>query len=186
MCEAEGTEENLNKGAIMPTQATPIFVKGIGGKVTVMSAPTISAGVQTLGSTGTKDYAILDWNLTKTATLVETTNSGSKGFEEYFPVKVGGAGSFNAIWDLANIPDGGFTDNTTSSIDSNFGPDKTGQLEVGALVTLQLYLGDSGKFYTFGARIESLAVTVNAVADVVKFACTFKSNGVITDPTVSA
>jgi hypothetical protein len=173
----------------MPTQATPIFVKGIGGKVTVMGAPTVSAGVQTLGSTGEKDYAILDWNFTKTATLVETTNSGSKGFEEYFPTKTGGAGSFNAIWDLANVPDGGYGDNTAGTAllqdDINFGSDKTGQLEVGALVTLKLMLGDSGKFYTFGARIESLAVTVNAVSDVVKFACTFKSSGVITDPTVS-
>lgn len=185
MCGAKGTERNLNKGAIMP-QATPIFVKGIGGKVTVFAAPTTSGGTQTLGTTGEKDYAILDWNFTKTATLVETTNSGSKGFEEYFPTKTGGAGSFNAIWDLANVPDAGYGDNTASSIDVNFGPDKTGQLEVGALVTLKLYLGDSGKFYTFGARIESLAVTVNAVADVVKFACTFKSNGVITDPTVLA
>ena len=161
-------------------QAVPIFVKGIGGKVSVLAAPT-TAGV--LGTTGSKDYAILDWNFTKTATLVETTNSGSKGFEEFFPTKTGGAGSFNAIWDSGNIPDGGYTDNTTSSPDINFGADKTGQLEVGALVTLQLYLGDSTKFYTFGARIESLAVTVNAVSDVVKFACTFKSNGVITDPT---
>lgn len=185
MCVANGTAETLNKGAIMP-QATPVFVKGIGGKVTVFAAPTTSNGVQTLGSTGEKDYAILDWNFTKTSTLVETTNSGSKGFEEYFPTKTGGAGSFNAIWDSVNIPDAGFTDNSTSSIDSNFGPDKTGQLEAGALVTLKLYLGDSGKFYTFGARIESVAVTVNAVSDVVKFACTFKSSGVITDPTASA
>lgn len=173
----------------MPTQATPIFAKGIGGKVTVMTAPTFSNGVQTLGTGNPKDYAILDWNLTKTATLIETTNSGSKGYEEYFPVKVGGAGSFNAIWDLVNVPDAGYGSNIYSEnnpVDVNFGPDKTGQLEVGALVTLKLYLGDSGKFYTFGARIESLAVTVNAVADVVKFACTYKSSGVITDPTVES
>jgi|694.fasta_scaffold43721_12 hypothetical protein len=170
----------------MPTQATPIFAKGIGGKVTVFAAPTITGGVQTLGTTGEKEYAILDWNFTKTSTLVETTNSGSKGFEEYLPTKTGGAGSFNAIWDSVNIPDSSFTDNNGATIDYNFGPDKAGQLEVGALVTLKLTLGDSGKFYTFGARIESLAVTVNAVADVVKFACTFKSSGVITDPVQSA
>lgn len=148
---------------------TPVFVKGTGGKVLA----------------GTTEFAILDWTMTKTSTLVETTNSGSGGYSEYFPTKTEAAGSFNALWDSSNIPDAGNTANTTP-IDEDFGPDKSGPLEVGQLVTLKLYLGDSGKFYSVPSRIESLAVTVNAVADVVKFACTFKSSGLITDPTASA
>ena len=168
----------------MPTQAAPVFARGIGGKVMVYAAPS-TAGV--LGTTGEKEYAIVDWNFTKTSTLVEVTHSGSKGFSEYFPTKTEGSGSFNAIWDSTNIPDGVSTLNPTSfgsATDVNFGSDAGGQLEVGALVTLKLYLGETNKFYTFGARIESLAITVNATSDVVKFACNFKSNGVITDPTV--
>lgn len=162
-------------------QLAPVFARGIGGKVMVYAAPT-TAGV--LGTTGETEYAIVDWNFTKTSTLVEVTHSGSKGFAEYFPTKTEGSGSFNAIWDSGNIPDGGSATNDSPS-DINFGSDETGKLEVGALVTLKLLLGDSGKFYTFGARIESLAITVNATSDVVKFACNFKSNGIITDPAVA-
>jgi len=168
MCGAKGTEENLNKGAIMPT--APVFIKGIGGKVLA----------------GSTEYAILDWNFTKTNTLVEITNSGSAGFAEYYPTKTEGAGSFNALYDSANSPDATNVVNTYGSTSTDFGPDKGGLLEVGSLVTLKLYLGDSGKFYSVPSRIESLAITVNAVADVVKFACTFKSSGVITDPVASA
>lgn len=143
---------------------TPVFAKGIGGKVMA----------------GTAEYAVVDWNFTKTSTLVETTHSGSAGFAEYFPTKTEGSGSFNAIWDSTNIPDGGYTLNTNSG---ESGADSSGTLEVGKLVTLKLYLGDSTKFYSFPARIESLAVTVNATSDVVKFSCNFKSSGIITDPT---
>lgn len=144
-------------------------VRGIGGKVMA----------------GGEEFNVMDWTFTKTNTLVEITNSGSAGFAEYFPTKTEGAGSFNALWDLTNIPDAGFTAQTAPT-DPDFGPDKTASpLEVGNLVTLKLYIGDSGKFYEFPARIESLAVTVNAVADVVKFAATFKSSGVITDPVQS-
>lgn len=145
-------------------------VRGIGGKVLA----------------GTSEFAILDWTFTKTSTLVDITNSGSKGFGEYYPTKTEGAGSFNALWDLNLIPDTGYTENTGGSASSDFGPDKnplaTSPLEVGNLVTLKLYLGDSGSFYEVPSRIESLAVTVNATSDVVKFACSFKSTGKFTDP----
>lgn len=149
---------------------TPVFVKGIGGKVLA----------------GSTEFAILDWTFTKTNTLVEVTNSGSAGYAEYFPTKTEGAGSFNALYDSTTPPDAGYTENTFGATSTNFGPDKTGTLEVGALVTLKLYIGDSGKFYEVPSRIESVAITVNAVADVVKFACTFKSSGKIVDPTASA
>ena len=139
-------------------------VRGMGGKV----------------FSGATEFNVLDWTFTKTNTLVEITNSGSKGFAEYFPTKTEGAGSFNALWDFTNIPDTGYTENDG---DPDFGPDKSAApLEVGNLVTLKLYIGDSGAFYEVPARIESLAITVNAVADVVKFACSFKSSGAIIDP----
>lgn len=141
-------------------------VRGMGGKVLA----------------GATEFAILDWTFTKTNTLVEITNSGSKGFAEYFPTKTEGSGSFNALWDFLQIPDTGYTENTSPG-DPDFGPDKSAApLEVGNLVTLKLYIGDSGAFYEVPSRIESLAVTVNAVSDVVKFACTFKSSGAIIDP----
>lgn len=145
-------------------------VRGMGGKVLA----------------GTAEFNILDWTFTKTNTLVEITNSGSAGYAEYFPTKTEGAGSFNALWDLSNMPDSGYTANTSTTISDDFGPDKatTGPLEVGNLVVLKLYIGDSGKFYQVPSRIESLAVTVNAQADVVKFACSFKSSGLIVDPVV--
>lgn len=146
---------------------TPVFSKGIGGKVTA----------------GGTEFAVVDWNFTKTSTLVEVTHSGSLGFAEYFPTKTEGSGSFNAIWDSTNIPDSGYTANTNSPLS---GADTSGTLEVGKLVDLILYLGDSAKTYVFKARIESLAITVNATSDVVKFACNFKSSGVITDPTSGA
>jgi len=143
---------------------TPTFVRGTGGKVTA----------------GSTDYAVLDWNLTKTSRLVEVTNSGSNGYAEYFPSVTEGSGTFNAIWDSSNIPDNGTTLNSSNAQDS--GADTAGTIEVGKKVTLKLYVGDSGKFYSMDARIESVSVT-NTVADVVKFACTFKSTGQITDPT---
>ena len=142
------------------------FVRGMGGKVVA----------------GAVTYAVLDWNFTKTNTLVDITNSGSKGYSEYFPTKTDGAGSFNAIWSLDEIPDLAQAENSSVPGDVLFGPDKEGTLEPGAKVVLKLYIGDSGKFYSMNARIESLAVTNNAVGDVVKFACNFKSTGVITDP----
>jgi hypothetical protein len=151
----------------------PIFVRGIGGKVTVGAGAT---------ATTFTEFAIVDWNLTKTNTLVETTHSGSAGFSEYFPTKTEASGSFNAIWDSINMPDAGYTANAFGANSGDSGADTSGTLEVGKLVTLKLYLGDSGKFYSMPARIESLAITVNATSDVVKFSCNFKSSGVITDP----
>ena len=142
------------------------FVRGIGGKVTA----------------GSVTYAVLDWNFKKTNTLVDVTHSGSLGYSEYFPTKTDGAGSFNALWSLDEMPDGGTAANNTVPGDPLFGPDKTGNLEPGAKVVLKLYIGDSGKFYSMDARIESLSVTNNAVGDVVKFACNFKATGTITDP----
>ncbi len=131
---------------------------------------------------GSVAFAVLDWTLTKTNRLTEITNSGSLGYAEYFPGVTEGSGSFNALWDSENIPDEGNTENASPG-DPLFGPDESGTLEVGALVVLTLKIGDSGKTYVMNARIESLAVTVNAVTDVVKFACNFKTSGVITDPT---
>lgn len=143
---------------------TPTYVRGVGGKVTA----------------GTVEFAVTDWNFTKTNRLVDITHSGSGGYSEHFPSITDGSGTFNAIYDKDNQPDNGYTANTTGGQDS--GPDSAGALEPGKKVSLNLFLGDSGKSYSFQARIESLAVT-SAVGDVVKFSCNFKSTGQITDPT---
>lgn len=61
-------------------------------------------------------------------------------------------------------------------------PDTDISGDPGDEVTLKLYAGDSGKFYTFAAVIENLEITVPQTQDVVRFNLSYKSNGAITDP----
>lgn len=132
------------------------FHNGIGGKLT----------------SGAIDFAVLDWNATTTNKVAEVTNSGSAGWQEFIPTVSGLSGSANCVWDSTNIPDTGVA-----------GPLEPYRIGGADLVTLKLYCGNSTKFYSFSAIIESLQVTSNANGgDPVKFSVNFKSSGAVTTP----
>lgn len=126
----------------------PTFHNGIGGKITAASL----------------DFAVADWQFTKTNRLIETTHSGTAGWATFQSGVTEASGTANCMWDSTQVPD-------------NSGLDPAG----GAAIVLKLYVGDSTKFYTFSAVIESIAVT-SAIGDAVKFSVGFKASGVVTDP----
>jgi len=113
---------------------------------------------------GSTVIPITDWQFTKTARLAEVTNSGSGGIAEWKKVLVEAAGSFNAPWDSDQLPDVDVT------------------LDAGDTVTLDLFCGDSTKFYVVPSIIESVQVVTNTQNDVVRYTVNFRSNGTITDP----
>ena len=132
------------------------FHNGIGGKLT----------------SGTTDFAVLDWNATTANKLTEVTNSGSAGWQEYISSVTGLSGSANCVWDSTNIPDNG----SPGALE----PYRIGGTDI---VALKLYCGNSTKFYSFNAVIESLQVTSNANGgEPVKFSVNFKSTGSVTTP----
>lgn len=134
------------------------FHNGIGGKLT----------------SGAIDFAVLDWSFTTTNRLAEVTHSGSAGYAEYITTVTEGSGSANCVWDSTNIPDSGTPGPLEPFRGINGGSDT---------VALKLYCGNSTKYYSFNAVIESLAVTSNATGDAVKFSVNFKATGTITPPT---
>lgn len=123
---------------------------------------------------GATSFAVLDWSFTTTNRVAEVTNAGSGGYAEFIATVVEGSGTANCLWDSTNIPDAG----TAGLLD----PNRIGGTD---LVVLKLYVGNSSKFYTFSAVIESLQVTSNAQNDAVKFSVNFKSSGTITGPVAS-
>lgn len=138
----------------------PQYHSGVGGKLT----------------SGATDFAVVDWQFTVTNRTAEVTNAGSAGWAEFITTVTEGAGSANCIWDSTNIPDG----SGVAPLD----PWRGGATIASGTetVALKLYCGNSTKFYSFNAVIESLQVTSNAQNDAVKFAVTFKATGVITQP----
>ena len=126
----------------------PTFHNGVGGKITA----------------GAIDFAVADWQFTKTNRIIETTHSGTAGWAEFQPGVNEASGTANCMWDSTLVPD-------------NNGLDPAG-----STIVMKLYVGSSTKFYTFTAVIESIAVT-SAIGDAVKFSVGFKASGVVTDPT---
>lgn len=135
----------------------PVNHSGVGGKLTATST----------------DFQVLDWSFTTTNRLAEVTNSGSLGYAEYIATVTEGSGTANCVWDSTNIPDGG----APGLLEPFRGISGTTDT-----VVLKLYCGNSTKFYSFTAVIESLQVTSNSQNDAVKFTVNFKSTGVITPP----
>lgn len=134
------------------------FHNGIGG--------TIKAGAVT--------FAVLDWQFTTANKLVDVTNSGSAGYEEYITSVTGGSGTANCLWDSTNIPDAGSPGPVEPFRGTNGAND---------LVSMELTCGNSAKKYSFSAVVESLAVTSNAAGgEAIKFSVAFKSSGAITTP----
>lgn len=126
----------------------PTFHNGVGGKITA----------------GAIDFAVADWQFTKTNRIIETTHSGTAGWAEFQPGVSEASGTANCMWDSTLVPD-------------NNGLDPAG-----STIAMKLYAGSSTKFYSFTAVIESIAVT-SAIGDAVKFSVGFKASGVVTDPT---
>lgn len=126
--------------------------------------PTFHSGVGGKMVKDAADFNIVDWNLTKTARIAEVTHSGSGGVAAWQKVLTEAQGSANFVWDSTNIPD----------TDAALGEGDTG--------TMELHCGDSTKFYSFPAIIESLQVQNNSQNDVVRGTINFKANGTITEP----
>jgi hypothetical protein len=132
---------------------------------------TFHSGVGGYLASGATNFSVIDWSFTTTNRVAEVTNAGSGGYAEFIPTVVEGSGTANCLWDSTNIPDAG----TAGLLD----PTRIGGSD---LVVLKLLCGNSTKFYTFSAVIESLQVTSNAQNDAVKFSVNFKSSGTITGP----
>ena len=114
---------------------------------------------------GTTILGVQEWQFTKTARLAETTNAESGGIANWLKVLVEAAGSANIVWEDTQVPD---TDVTLDAGDS--------------ITALRLDVGDTAKFYSFAAIVESLQMTNNNLNDAVKFTVNWWSNGAITDP----
>ena len=93
-------------------------------------------------------------------------NNLSAGFAQWKKTVVEGSGRLAGAWSstAAEIPDT--------------------LIGEGDEVALILYVGTptANRFYSFNAVIENLEVVCNQTNDVVRFSATFKSTGVITDP----
>ena len=121
-------------------------------------------GKAKLGAAGA-DIAITDWTLTLSARLAETTHSGDAGVAKWQKVLEEGSGTFNAPWDSEQVPD----------TDISIGPGDT-------ITDLRLFCGDSLKFFSFAAIVESLENSNNAQNDIHRYTINFKANGAITHP----
>lgn len=124
------------------------FHTGVGGKATV----------------GGADIQVASWELTLTARLGETTNSGSAGVATWLKVLEEGRGTFDAPWDDVQVPD----------TDIALGPGDTG--------TMTLTMGDMARIFSFSFIIEELQTMLNAQNDIVRYRVGFRSNGAITHP----
>ena len=115
-------------------------------------------------SGGATQFENTDWTLNKTAVLADITDSSTSGYQKKKSIVKGGTFTINGVWDDTTIPD---TDVT---------------LDQGDEVTLKLEVGAGSKFYQFAAIIETLTVTDDNRADVIRYAVTGHVNGTITDP----
>lgn len=113
---------------------------------------------------GNTELYVSEWTLVKNPRLDEITHSGSAGAAQWKKTVVEGSGRIAGPWDSTVIPD------TDISADA------------GDEVTLKLYVGDSGKFYSFAAVIDNLEITNPQTQGVSRFSLNYKSNGAITDP----
>ncbi len=132
----------------------PTFHSGNQGKVSVGSGNTAV------------DLATITWTLTLTARYGDTTASDTSGIERWQKVVTGGNGTFKVLWDSTQIPD----------------VDPADPVQEGTDCVLALYMGDSGKFYTFTAAIETVTPSVDNQNGIVVFDASFKFNGAVTRP----
>jgi hypothetical protein len=105
---------------------------------------------------------VLDWKMTKKNRLAEVTHSGSGGNAQYLKTVNEYSGSVTANWDSTAMPEA--------------------VIDVGTTVTLQLYMGDSNKFYSISALIETLEPSVPNQQGHVTYSFTWKGTGAMTNP----
>lgn len=126
--------------------AASSFINGFGGSI----------------SFATHTMVVESWSLTIKADALETTHTGSAGWEEFILGAKGWEGSCKANLDIGNTPT------------VNFAAGLTG--------TLLLPLGGQVSNYTGSALITQVAVE-NAAKGVVTYNISFKGNGALTLPT---
>ena len=105
-----------------------------------------------------------DWTINKTGVHADITDSSTAGYQKFKGIVKGGTFTINGVWDDTTIPD------TDVALDMN---DET---------TIKFEVGSGSKFYQFAAIIETLTVTNDNRADVVRYSISGKINGSITDP----
>lgn len=125
--------------------------------------PTFHKGHGGKAMVGSDDVNVTDWEFTKKTRAAETTHSGTNGWATFKGTVKEAEGTINVIWDSEQIPD---TDIT---------------MDVGDEITLKLYVGDSTKFYSMTAMIETLKLMSKNTDDVVRWTVTFKG-WAVTDP----
>lgn len=107
---------------------------------------------------------VVRWTLTEHNRVAETTNSSTAG---------------RATW-LGTVTEADFTCETVFDSDALLVTDSV--LTPGATVTVRLNLGDSSKFFTGSAVIESVVHKVDNTQDVVRADLTGKYSGTLTQP----
>ena len=113
---------------------------------------------------GATELYVSEWTLIKNPRLAEITHSGSAGSAQWKKTVEEGSGRIAGPWDSTVIPD--------VDVDGDAGDE----------VTLKLYVGDTTKFYTFAAVIDTFEITNPQTQDVVRYSLSYKSNGAITEP----
>lgn len=126
--------------------------------------PTFHSGIGGSILSGTSEFAVMDWQFTTSNRKAETTHSGSGGWAEFISGVTEGSGSANCVWDSTKVPE-----------DFGLNP-------FGSTASMKLNIGNSSKFYSFTAIIDSVAVTSNARSDAVTFSVNFTATGAITNP----
>lgn len=126
---------------------------GVGG--------TVSADAQV--------FDVVDWEMTISNELANTTHAGTSGWKTSIPTVAGGEGSMNCIWDKTSPPDKA----TTGKIN----PKRANTTPV----AMVLNIGGSGLTYSFNANIKSISVK-SVTTDAVKFSASFASTGAVTGP----
>lgn len=102
------------------------------------------------------------WSAAVSAEALDTTNTGDAGWESNITGVKKLEGSFKTFWDSATDPYVTFT--------------------AGASSTMTLPFGNSGKSFSFTARLTKVS-SENAAKGVCTFECDFISNGAVTMPT---
>lgn len=115
-------------------------------------------------SVGATDIDVESWQANAQAEALDTTTTGSNGWEENITGIKSIEGSFKTFWDTAAVP--------TAA---------TPGLTPGASATLKLYVGNSNKFLTGTGRITKVTPE-NPAKGVVGFSVDFKGTGSWTFP----
>lgn len=139
----------------MPSSGSNTFINGFSG--------TVLAGSYSLD--------ITEWDADIETEILDTTNTSgydattARGWQTNINGVSKATGTVKTYFDTGNVPTGSNGVNIRN----------------GTSVTLQLNIGNTGKFITFSARVGKVTIN-NPVKAVVPFEFTYESNGVVTLP----